>query len=64
MSQPHDVRFWKIEQATGGSYYIVHDGIYTTRKGAVDAFPKNGGHYRAQEYQQGRGTDGPERVNS
>lgn len=62
MSKPHSIRFWKIEQATGGGYYIVHDGTYTTPEGAVSAFPKDGGNYRVQEYQQGRGTDGPERV--
>ncbi len=62
MSEPHTIRFWKIEMAVGDSYYIVLDGIFTTREGAEAGFPTDGLNYRAQEYQRGHNTDGPERV--
>lgn len=60
-SPPHEVRFWKIEEAVGGGNYIILPGIYTTQADAKRAFPV-GGWCKAVEYQQGRGTDGPVRV--
>ena len=56
--------FWMIEEGVGGRYYIVLPGTYTTKEAAKAAFPDHHDQCRAVEYQQGRGTNGPERVNS
>jgi len=53
-----------IEEGVGGRYYIVLPGTYTTKEAAKAAFPDHHDQCRAVEYQQGRGTNGPERVNS
>jgi len=62
-SEPHSIRFWMVEEAVGAGYYITLPGTHHTKAGAERAFPEEGGNFRAVEYQQGRGTNGPERVN-
>jgi hypothetical protein len=52
-----------VEEAVGGGKYIVLPGTHHTEAGARRAFPE-GGWCQAIEYQQGRGTNGPERINS
>ncbi len=65
MSEPHEVRFWKIEMKVGGGNYIVRPGDWTTKVRAELNIPPNlAESCRAVEYQQGRGTDGAERVDS
>ena len=61
VSEPYQIRFWKIEEAVGAGLYIPLGGIYTTTAAAEEDFPY-GGECRAVEYQRGRNTDGPERV--
>ena len=62
MSEPHKVRFWKIEESTGTSgFYITHPGTYSNKESTEKAFPEKG-NCRAVEYQQGQGSKGPERV--
>lgn len=61
-SEPHTIRFWKIEEAVGGGLYITLPGIYICKSGAVKEFPKRGGNFRAMEYEQGHDTAGPQRV--
>lgn len=60
-SPPHEVRFWKIEEAVGGDLYIILDGIYENQENCKKAFPV-GGYCRAVEYAQGHGNEGPVRV--
>ena len=60
-SENHSVRFWKNEEAIGGSMYILLPGIYTCKENAETAQPK-GAHCRAVEYEQGY--DEPQRVQS
>ncbi len=63
-SIPHDIRFWMIEMSTGGGHYIVLPGSWSTKVRAELNFPPNLANIcQAAEYQRGRGTDGPERVN-
>ncbi len=63
MSESYEVRFWKIEEAVGAGNFITLPGIFTTEEGAKKAI-RTGRHVsRAVEYQRGRGTTGPERVN-
>lgn len=60
-SEPHSVRFWKIEEAVGAGLYIVLDGIYTNQQDCKKAFPVDG-YCKAVEYAQGNGNQGPTRV--
>lgn len=62
-SKPHDVRFWKIEEAVGGGKFIILDGIYTNQQDCKKAFPVEG-YCKAVEYAQGRGNQGPVRVSN
>lgn len=65
MFTPHEVRFWMVEEAIGLGHYITLPGTHHTEEGAKRAIPEGCEKWcRAAEYQQGRGTNGPERVNS
>lgn len=61
MSEPHQVRFWKIEEAVGSIYYIVLPGTYPNKQIAEGAFPI-GAICQAVEYKRGAGNQGAERV--
>ena len=60
--------FWKIEEAVGSGRYIEHEGIFETRESCEHEILRRFGSalmgkiFRAQQYQTGRGSDGPKRV--
>lgn len=62
LSIPHEIRFWKIEEAVGGGNYIVLPLINMTEKSAIKAFPAGTKNCRAVEYEQSHTTAGPKRV--
>lgn len=63
MNEPYKVRFWMVEMSTGGGTYIVLPGTHHTKEGTERAIPENLKDIcRAQEYETGRGINGPERV--
>lgn len=61
-SEPHRVSFWLIEETVGNGSYIILPGNWSTKVKAELNFPKGFGKFRAVEYQQGQGNEGPERV--
>lgn len=60
-SEPHQLRFWKIEEAVGDGKYIILPGIYNNQQDCKKAFPVDS-HCRAVEYAQGCGNRGAMRV--
>lgn len=62
MSEPHSLRFWKIEESVGGDKYIILDGIYTNQADCKKGFPVDS-YCRAVEYAKGCG-QGAVRVGS
>ena len=61
MSESHEVRFWKIEEAVGAGIYIILDGIYNDQKDCKKVFPIDG-YCKASEYAHVHGNQGQVRL--